>query len=288
MGPLGHETTPVIIMTANDLDTYSVAVELMKKGAVDFVGKPFDEDDRLEKAIHRALKLRPPRSAGGAADDTQHGPLLPFDGATIDFYDDQVLINGRKIAGERKSTQMRKVLDRLLEKHGSSEKCPLTGARIAKDLDFPNGEKTTNEAVRQIRKCACDKLKKHEHVAAAGNDIVANDDKGYMFGPKIRIHVNGADPSEAGDCRFSPNQLKILRELRQQPSIAPAVLARRLNLLTKALKAELDVLEAGEFIRRTCNGQARRIELINDPRSSVSEPGNTGSRQPKSGSDAQA
>lgn len=109
-----------------------------------------------------------------------------------------------------------------------------------------------------------------------------------MFGPKIRIHVNGADPSEAGDCRFSPNQLKILRELRQQPSIAPAVLARRLNLLTKALKAELDVLEAGEFIRRTCNGQARRIELINDPRSSVSEPGNTGSRQPKSGSDAQA
>jgi DNA-binding NtrC family response regulator len=51
----GYPDIPVIIITAHG--TVSTAVEALKKGALDYITKPFDQDD-LKNIIHKAVKTR--------------------------------------------------------------------------------------------------------------------------------------------------------------------------------------------------------------------------------------
>lgn len=258
-GALGHPLTPVIVMTANDISSYHVAVELMKEGATDFVGKPFGDDHPLERKIREALAKHPGKSAG----HTPQPGLVPFGGATIDYYEDRVEINGHRLSGP--SSQVRAVLECLRKKKTTGDKVPLTGASIAKTCDFTNGEKSTVEAVRQIREKACDILLKHEKVQADGNDIVSNDNKGYAFGKKISVRVGGSDPSDSPRHNFTPTQLKILRELRKETSIPRALLGKRLCIPAKSLDADTEPLILAGHVRKKGNGSALRLEMVSDP-----------------------
>jgi len=51
----GYPDIPVIMITAHG--TVSTAVEALKKGALDYITKPFDQDD-LKNVIHKAVKTR--------------------------------------------------------------------------------------------------------------------------------------------------------------------------------------------------------------------------------------
>ncbi len=261
-GPLGLQSTIVIVMTANELGSYHVGVELMKEGATDFVGKPFGNSNPLERKILEALAKRFPNVAEHQGKHRE-AAAKPFAGAAIDFYKDRVEINGQRLTGE--TSQMRAVLDCLRKKMTAEDKTPMTGFKIGKICNFLNGEKTAIDAVRQIREKACDILLKCENVQADGNDIVTNQNKGYAFGPKINVRVGGADPSENPDHRFTSNQLRILRELRKEHSIPRTLLGKRLDILVKALDAELNPLVQAGHVRRKGNGSALRIEMVNDP-----------------------
>jgi CheY-like chemotaxis protein len=261
-GPLGHPVTTVIIMTANDLESYHVGVELMKEGADDFVGKPFGEDHPLERKIKEALVKRPPKdneSRGQASEPTVH----PFSGAVIEFFEDRVEINGRKLTGRK--SQMRSVLERLRAKKEAGGKITLGGVQLANECHFENGEKAAGDAVRQIRDKSCEALLKHHSIHAVGNDIVVTDDTGYSLGPKIQIRVAGMTPDEDASQTFSPLQLKILRELREKNNQLRTLLAKSLGITGRLVGEEIEDLLVSEDVKSHGKGSALRYELVRDP-----------------------
>lgn len=261
-GPLGHQLTAVIIMTANDLESYHVGVELMKEGADDFVGKPFGEDHPLERKIVDALAKRPSRDEGTrnqAIDDVKQ----PFTGALIEFFEDRVEINGHKITGRK--SQMRSALERLRAKKESGGKTTLGGFQLANECHFENGEKAAGDAVRQIRDKSCEVLLKHDSVLAVGNDIVVTDDTGYALGPKIQIRAAGVASDEDTNTGFSPDQLKILRGLRDKKSQLRTLIAKSVGLTNRRVGEEIENLIESGYVKQLGKGAALRYELIRDP-----------------------
>ena len=261
-GALGHQSTAVIIMTANDLESYHVGVELMKEGADDFVGKPFGEDHPLEKKIVDALAKRPSRDAGTknqAIEDVKQ----PFTGALIEFFEDRVEINGHKITGRK--SQMRSALERLRAKKEAGGKTTLGGLQLANECHFDNGEKAAGDAVRQIRDKSCEALLKHDGVLAVGIDIVVTDDTGYSLGPKIQIRSAGVTTDEDTNTKFSPDQLKILRELRDKKSQLRTLIAKSVGLTNRRVGEEIENLIESGYVKQLGKGAALRYELIRDP-----------------------
>lgn len=261
-GALGHPSTTVIIMTANDLESYHVGVELMKEGADDFVGKPFGEDHPLERKIKEALVRRPPRDNDPNAKEDE-ATIQQFAGAVIEFFGDRIEINGRKLTG--KKSQMRSVLECLRAKKEAGGKLTLGGVQLANECHFDNGEKAAGDAVRQIRDKSCELLLKHHSVHADGNDIVVTDDTGYSLGPKIQIRVAGVNPDEDACQSFSPIQLKIMRELRKKNNQMRALLAKSLGITGKLVGEEANVLLESGDVKSHGKGAALRYELVRDP-----------------------
>jgi CheY-like chemotaxis protein len=261
-GALGHPSTTVIVMTANDLESYHVGVELMKEGADDFVGKPFGEDHPLERKIKEALVRRPPRDNDPNA-KADEATIQQFTGAVIEFYGDRVEINGRKLTGRK--SQMRSVLECLRLKKEAGGKITLGGVQLANECHFDNGEKAAGDAVRQIRDKACELLQKHDNVHAVGNDIVVTDDTGYSLGSKIQIRVAGVTPDGDTNTGFSPEQLKILRGLRGKNSQLRALIAKSAGLTNRRIGEEIESLIESGYVKAHGKGAALRYELIREP-----------------------
>lgn len=259
----GHRDRPVIVMTAHDLESYHLAVEVMKDGAVDFVGKPFGEKNPLERKIHDALQKYPPRQKS----DTRSGnamPPRPFADGTLDFYKDRVELCGEKIAGAEGETQMRQVLDLLKNRRLSKDKRNYDSRLIAHELNFHRGQNAVIDAVRQIRDVCTAVLLDKLNIECGKNDIVVNRDRGYAFADSIEVREGGLDSVKAAHPGLTENQLAILRELREQPSISRKVLGNRLNIRVLTLDVEIADLVSKEFVAQIGNGAAMRYKLLNE------------------------
>jgi CheY-like chemotaxis protein len=262
-GALGHQSTAVIIMTADDLLSYHVGVELMKEGADDFVGKPFGDDHPLERKIREALAKR--NSNPSVPGNQVNQERRPFDGAELSFFEDRVEINGRKITG--KSSQMRSALECLRKKRESGDTLTLGGTQLANQCGFDNGEKTANDAVRQIRDKVCDSLLRHDGVHAVGSDIVVTDDTGYTLGSKVVIRVRDCCLGDAS-VKLNDIQLRILRELRANNNyLSCASLAANISVTSSVIRNEVKHLLANKFLDHESKGKGLSYKLIKDPMS---------------------
>ncbi|GAA5141050.1 hypothetical protein GCM10023213_24620 [Prosthecobacter algae] len=269
-GELGHSLTPVVVMTANDIDSYHLAVELLKEGAEDFVGKPFGEKHPLEKKIRTALEKHPARDACAEKSDPvtkSDRPCQPLREVFLDFYPDRVELSGHKLSGPANSTQTRKVLDLLKHKTLTADRKAYDGNYIGKHAlgIHDNGQKAAADAVRQIREAAQRILKEKQHLECGGSDIITNRDKGYAFGPKIRVRDGGPDAEEAEKKKFTQKQIAALRELRRDRLLTRKMLGQRLNIRLDALDKEMGPLEQKGLVGRTGAGAAMRFELKLDP-----------------------
>ncbi|MBX7209828.1 MAG: response regulator [Verrucomicrobiaceae bacterium] len=266
-GPLGHTQTPVIIMTAHDNDSYHLAVELMKEGAEDFVGKPFGERHPLEKKIREALEKHPPRDAAEEVSPTAKSQpaLQPLRKAFLDYYPDRVELAGHKLAGPENSTQSRKVLDLLRHKALTRDRKAYDGNHVAKHALGSEDQKAAAEAVRQIREAGVKILREREHLECNGNDIISNRDKGYALGPLIQVRDGGPDAGAEGKRKLTQKQVTALRELRRDKSLTRRMLGRRLDIRLDALDKEMEPLVQEGCVKRTGAGAAMRFELVLDP-----------------------
>ncbi len=262
----GHREKPVIVMTAHDLESYHLAVEVMKEGAVDFVGKPFGEKNPLERKIREALEKYPPKSEQQRPDrrPSPTGPPQPFKGGTLDFYKDRVELCGEKIAGAEGKTQMRQVLDLLKDRHLSKNRRTYDSRLIAQELNFQRGQSAVIDAVRQIRDACTSVMLSNQNIECGKNDVVVNRDRGYSFAAGIEIHEGGPDAANVAHPGFTENQSAILRELRGQPSISRKVLSNRLHIRVAALDKEIVDLVAKGIIAQTGNGAAMRYKVLNE------------------------
>ena len=244
-----HSQTPVIIMTANDLKSYHLAVRLLKEGAADFVGKPFGPENPLEQKILEALGKKTSPSGKPRRD-----PVAPvFSGATIEFLDDRVEINGCKLTGRQ--SQARAVLECLNRKRIAGGGSFLGGLDIADQCGFGNGEKAAADAVRQIRTKACEILARQGLSDCKGSDIIANDDKGYRLGNKIMVR----DSTGGRQQRLTRMQSAVLAQISKHPGLSRPELARLTGLPVRSLNGEIDGLLQRGLLKKSGNGKAMKL-----------------------------
>jgi CheY-like chemotaxis protein len=264
----GHKDKPVIAMTAHNLKSYHLAVEVMKDGAVDFVGKPFGEKHQLERKIHEALQKYPPRKKPDVKPGNAEPPK-PFSSGILDFYADRVELRGEKIAGAEGETQMRQVLDLLKKRRLTKDKRSYDSRLIAHELNFHRGQSAVIDAVRQIRDACASVMLDKLNIECGKNDVVRNRDQGYSFAEVVEIRQGGTEPVKAAHPDLTANQLAILRELREQPAISRKVLSKRIHIRVAALNAEIADLVTKGIVTQTGNGAAMRYKLLNDPHASA-------------------
>ena len=190
----GHRSKPAIVVTGHDLDSYHLGVEMLKRGAVDVVGKPFGEEHPLEDKIREALeKSMPPRESGKRKAKGLTRLEGRFEGGNLDFYPERVELKGRKITGPEGSSQTRRVLDFLKNHHVSGERRSCDGAFMARELGLERGPIAVNESIREIRNTCIRVMARDLHLACGLADVIGNERCGYFFQPWIRVHDVGAE-----------------------------------------------------------------------------------------------
>ena len=197
-------------------------------------------------------------------------PPKPFSGGTLDFYADRVELRGEKIAGAEGETQMRQVLDLLKKRRLTNDKRSYDSRLIAHELNFHRGQSAVIDAVRQIRDACASVMLDKLNIECGKNDVVRNRDQGYSFAEVVEIREGGTESVKAVHPDLTENQLAILRELREQPSISRKVLSNRIHIRVAALNAEIADLVTKGIIAQTGNGAAMRYKLLNEHPASAS------------------
>ena len=257
----GHKDRPIIVITAfAETDSYRLGVDIMKHGATDFVGKPFNEKNNLEKAIREALEKYPPLDvpANGTKDNS---PSKPFNGGYLDFYEDRVELCGIRICGHKGRSQARQVLDLLSEKFLKSDRRAYDQNFIADKLGFQNrGQQAVGDAVRTIRTACRDNLLKEINIRCETEDVIINRDKGYHFSDSIKVREGGV--SALDRVKYSDHQLAILRELRAKDLVSRKQISNHLSLGKEQLDSELEGLLKMKVIQRVGTGAATRYQIV--------------------------
>lgn len=186
----GMENVPVIVMTGHGNDSPDQAVDVLKKGAVDYVKKPFDKD-KLDKAIQEALSKNSP-SASGACVRATPQILTPFKDKRREMVigEESVTICGIEVWRKSYQPHMREILIRLSQKEGGGF-VRINGGKLMRELK----RKDSNPVGRPIKTfCdnACERLAEARGLACDRYDII--DSKGgYHFTEWMDVRMAG-DP----------------------------------------------------------------------------------------------
>lgn len=195
----GMENVPVIVMTGHGHDSPDIAVDVLKKGAVDYVKKPFDKD-KLDRAIQEAL-ARDGAAVSGARAKGKTQKLTPFKDGRREMVigEDSVTLCGIEVWRASYQPDMRKILIRLGQKEGGGY-VRVNGGKLMREL----GRDASNPVGRPIKTfCdnASDRLAEHRNLDCGRYDIIAGGGGGYHFTDWMDVRVAGqpgphkADPA---------------------------------------------------------------------------------------------
>lgn len=259
---VGHERTPVIVITAHGLKSHHLCAETMKLGATDFVGKPFGRDNPLEDKIREALRGQ----HNGDAEPKKESPakLSKFKGGDLAYFDDRVELCGVRICGGKGSSIKRRVLDLLRDQtaKGSFRGFAMKDIADRLKLDRPG---SVAEAVADLRKECRERLRDEAGLICNDEDVVANQNRGYHLRDWIKI-LDGLDAAEAAAKKqnfpLSEAQKGVLRLLRKHEVRTPRSLSDALSLPSGMLAKEVEGLSRAGLVSTEGNGPNKKIKLI--------------------------
>jgi len=195
--------TPIIIMTSHGTDGPYLAVDMMKKGADDYICKPFDSapdgrapTDVIKQALLKVCKHPPAHCpALNAPPQPECKPLptapseaTPFEGGKLVFRSDRVELLGRIILTAKGKRFSRPLLELLAEKRQDGEYQAYPGNALAEALD-PAKQKGQNEVagyVRHLRKKIKGALLA-AGVSCGDHDVIMSGGCGYRLNPWIGV-----------------------------------------------------------------------------------------------------
>lgn len=193
----GMENVPVIVMTGHGNDRPDQAVDVLKKGAVDYVPKPFDKD-KLDRAIQEALAKRA-HAGSGASVSARPQKLTPFkdEKRVMIVEKDRATICGIEVWRETYQPHMREILVRLSRKEDGGF-VRVSGAKLANEL----GRDASNPVGRPI-KTFCDnasaRLADHRNLDCGRYDIIAGGGGGYHFTDWMEVRIIGEPDANTTD-----------------------------------------------------------------------------------------
>ena len=195
----GTRRKPVIIvMTAHGTDGPELAVEVMKKGAVDYVTKPFKSVGRtLDKSIMEALAgmggdVSPARQSATVlqhqnAEAEKANEPKAFSGGEMVFYSDRVELCGVTICGGPRCEQSRKTLDLLREKNTKGEFVAFGSKKLAEKIGRDGGSPSVTGLIRDIRTRISAELQNIQ-IRCGRHDVVVRTNQGYKFNDSVTVH----------------------------------------------------------------------------------------------------
>jgi DNA-binding response OmpR family regulator len=257
----GHNSTPVLAITAHGLDSHHLALDMMKLGATDFVGKPFGRENPLEEKIREALRGRSGDRTGAVK--AAPAKLTKFEGGDLAFYEDRVELCGIKVCGARNASIKRRVLDILRERtvKGNYRCFPMKD--IADCLKL-NRLGAVAEAVADFRDECRGRMRDAAGIDCENEDVVSNQNRGYHFRDWIKV-LERIDEAEAAaterNVTLTEYQRAILRLLRKHAVRTPRNLSDTLSLPAAALAGELDGLFKAGLVLGEGNGANRKLRL---------------------------
>lgn len=262
--------TPVIVMTCHGTDGPDLAVDVMRKGATNFVKKPFPKSGRtLDEAIKSALA--PAHSAGGNGHAKPAGDPQPFADGELVFFDRHVELCGVTIVEESHRGHSWDVLQALRQqRHGKL--VALSGEQLAKQINKRLGENTISQCIAALRKRIADTLLRERNLKVAKGDVICNKGFGYRLntdkitvgqgqtGMSPRSNVPGHVPGDtapgtgtsqgqghAGDI-FNERQAWFVGELQAGHSPQRADIEEKFGCSDKTAKRDLaDLRDRGEI-----------------------------------------
>ncbi|MCL2648725.1 MAG: response regulator [Phycisphaerales bacterium] len=178
--------TPIIVMTDHGSDGPKLAVRLMKKGAVDFVNKPF-KDGALDRAILDAL--------GRKQDRRSPLPLTApkqFDGGTMTFFPKTVELCGiRIVASSGRANLIWRILDTLRKKRDNGKYIAYEGSELAKLVKCRGGQNGVAGAIRDFRTNVTTLMQDELDVTVGRQDVIRSGGQGYRLADWIETKTAG-------------------------------------------------------------------------------------------------
>lgn len=184
----GERKAPIIVMTAHGRDGPDLAVEVMKKGAMDFITKPFPTNgNTLDKKISEALARSCPPTPGRRAAPGSTRVPTPYCGGDLVFFAGRVELCGVKVCGGPGSGQIRRILDLLSATKPNGKCVALSGDELAAKIKCEAGQNGIASCIRRFRQQVADLLMKEANVVCGQQDVIQSGGAGYRLAEKIRV-----------------------------------------------------------------------------------------------------
>ena len=269
---------PVIVMTGYGSDGPSLAVRLMKKGAVDFVNKPFN-NDALDRAILDALGRK----------HEQSSPLPPtvpkqFDGGIMTFFSNAVELCGVRIVSGNRINLILRILNALRQKRESGKYLAFEGSELAKLVKCRGGQNGVAGAIRNFRANITKIMQDELAITVGQQDVIRSGGQGYRLADWIETKTadenavtlqkdfqcqaehdtgnanrdtgNGTTNDTANDDDGTANRREqIIEQIRLGTNTQAPAIALAIGYSLSTVKRDLEVLKANGTI--TFNGPTK-------------------------------
>ncbi len=258
--------TPVIVMTAHGTDGPDLGVKQMKRGATDFVNKPFD-GGKLDAAIREAVSSRHGPNGGltqAIVEPKPGGPPRPFSGGLLLLHETRAELCGVLILERGARGHAWRILEILAEKNEAGKYRSLSGQQLATKLGRRVGQNAVSQCIRALRKRIVRTLLDHLNIECGDHDVIQSGGRGYRLNQWIEVRHNGTDPRltepdaaspcgeatdraiEGGSDQLNERQLWILDELRAGVKLRRSDIETRFKCSAKTAKRDLiDMREQG-------------------------------------------
>ena len=203
----------VIVMTAHGTDGHELAVDVMKKGAVDYVAKPFKSVGRtLDKSIREALAgvgIQPPSPAAGdgavpATKKSSTSVESRFTGGEMRFVQDRVELCGA-IIYQRRNSKRRKALE-LLAVRDANGFASYSGEDLEMMLELSAGGAAG--LIRDIRERITKVLRDELGIECGEEDVILSGGPGFRLSETLRVQ-SGPGGEVAADQGHSRGNLRL-------------------------------------------------------------------------------
>ena len=199
---------PIIVMTSHGTDAPDLAVAMMKKGASDYICKPFRSGssprsldskikDALDRGAARHCPWRPDAATTAVTDGTvqakDEAPLKPFQGGELVLYPNRVELFGHKILRVRPQTIASKLL-RLLAKQQEGTYLAYSGKMLAQNAGATSGQNAIAGCIRNLRLSIREAFEKEGYRYRRG-DVIQSGGRGYRLNDWITVRRTQGRPS---------------------------------------------------------------------------------------------
>ncbi|MCL2645566.1 MAG: response regulator [Phycisphaerales bacterium] len=235
--------TPVIVIADHDTDEPELAVNVMRKGATNYIKKPFPKIGRTLDEVIKSALAPILIQASNAAKPT--GILQPFAGGELAIFQNHIELCGVTILERSGRGYAWEILATLAQQDTQGRFKPFSCRRLAEHLGRRVGENSVIQCIRCLRERIINLLQQEQNLTCGMHDVIMSRDRGYRLHPHITLRQN-LPPTEINSPTLFTPPTTAASPLAEAPPLVDEN-----NELTARQQWILAELRSGTKIRRS-------------------------------------